>query len=374
MLNFPIPEVKETLETVMRYYPDNINPQTATEIEVLLDHCLEGLEDHSDKMLATLLIKALKKHIGPVGTDEHIYLKKFDLPQIKLFDLIIKHFPFVRLAHDVVNATIVSEMRKVRSATLIDFGIGRGIQTQAMLEMLQNDPASKLEVLTIIGVEPFTDALAVAEQLVNDRNKSVPFDIHFIPLNMLVEQVDFDEIQALIPVDNEFLAVNESLTLHHVQSSNIRNDLMLKIAQLHPQQFLLTEPNIDHFEPDFHKRFQNCYRHFYHVFAVIDKLDIAKDERNGLKLFFGREIDDIIGKQFQDRYERHEPADMWLWRLRKAGFAVSERFVLPEALHQTKAISARWQEQGYLGFSHADETVLALIYATTHDAFKKSEE
>jgi hypothetical protein len=149
---------------------------------------------------------------------------------------------------------------------------------------------------------------------------------------------------------------------------------MLKIAQLHPQQFLLTEPNIDHFEPDFHKRFQNCYRHFYHVFAVIDKLDIAKDERNGLKLFFGREIDDIIGKQFQDRYERHEPADMWLWRLRKAGFAVSERFVLPEALHQTKAISARWQEQGYLGFSHADETVLALIYATTHDAFKKSEE
>ncbi|MDA3868134.1 MAG: hypothetical protein PF489_15490 [Salinivirgaceae bacterium] len=374
MLNFPIPEVKETLETVMRYYPDNITSQTSTEIEVLLDHCLEGLEDHSDKMLATLLIKALKKHIGPVGADEHIYLKKFDLPQIKLFDLIIKHFPFVRLAHDVVNSTIVSEIRNVRNATLIDFGIGRGIQTLAMLDMLQNDQNSKLEVLTIIGVEPFTDALAVAEQLVNDRKKSTPFDIHFIPLNTFVEQVDFADLQALISDDNEFLTINESLTLHHVQSSNMRDELMLKIAQLHPQQFLLTEPNIDHFEPDFHQRFKNCYRHFYHVFAVIDQLDIAKDERNGLKLFFGREIDDIIGKQFQDRYERHEPADMWLWRLRKAGFALSEQFVLPEALNHTKAIRTGWIKEGYFGFTHDDETVLALIYATTHDNFKKMEE
>ena len=89
------PTLEEALDEVMQLDHNQFTQQNKIELETLLDYCLEEIGENTNKLLTTLFIKALKNHVGPIGTDEHIYLKKFEVPQIKLFDLIIKHFPFV---------------------------------------------------------------------------------------------------------------------------------------------------------------------------------------------------------------------------------------------------------------------------------------
>lgn len=362
MESFTIPKIKDTLDIVMKCYPENISDQTSIEIETLLDHCLDGIEDESDKMLGTLFIKALKKHIGPIGIDEHIYLQKFEIPQIKLFDLIIKHFPFVTLGHTIVNNTIVKKISNYNFVTLIDIGIGRGIQVINLIKELNNTENSHLEKLTIIGIEPFQDALDKTHELIVNKSLESKFWIDFIPLNGFVENYNFDELKRHIPLFNQFLVINESLTLHHVQSSEKRNQIFRDLAKYKPNQFMLTEPNVDHFERDFHKRFENSYKHFSHVFKVIDNLEINKQEKNALKLFFGREIEDIFGKKFEERYERHEPAEMWIYRLKNTGYEITNHFELPESI-ESKDIKIDFNDKGFLGFTHEDETILAIIHA-----------
>ena len=91
-------------------------------------------------------------------------------------------------------------------------------------------------------------------------------------------------------------------------------------------------------------------------------MSIDKQERTALKLFFGREIDDIIGNQFQERYERHEPADMWIYRLKKAGFSITNHFELPDKI-DSNHIRIAYNDKGFLGFTHENETILAIIHA-----------
>lgn len=363
MAEFPIPEVYEALNIVMKYYPDNFSPKIAVQIETLLDHCLDDIEDNSDKMLTALFIKSIKQHIGPISVDEHIYLRKFALPQIKLFDLIIKHFPFVNMGHRILNLSMISNLVKFEYATLVDIGMGRGIQVSSLLEMLKEHDDCKLKQLNIIGIEPIKEALEVAEKLIIENTLNFPFKVIFTPVNQFVEEIDFSKLSQNIPDNNEALILNESLTLHHVQESKKRDEFLASLESLKPLQFMLMEPNVDHFEPNFHKRFENCYQHFYHVFKVIDGLDIPKDEQNALKLFFGREIDDIIGKQNSERYERHEPATRWIERLKKAGFVLRNEFQIPLQLNN-RSFEIDYHNEGFLGFTHEKETVLAIMHAS----------
>ncbi len=66
----------------MQNYPDKFTEESKLEIEALLEHCLDGLGESSEKFLATLFIRAIRKHIGPTTIDEHIYLKRYEVPQI----------------------------------------------------------------------------------------------------------------------------------------------------------------------------------------------------------------------------------------------------------------------------------------------------
>ena len=65
MQSFPLPSVFEALHLVMRNFPDQFAEERKLEVEALLEHCLHGLEKSSEKFLATLFFKAIRKHIGP---------------------------------------------------------------------------------------------------------------------------------------------------------------------------------------------------------------------------------------------------------------------------------------------------------------------
>ena len=356
MLSFSIPSSYEALNLVMKYYPDNFSEKAKVEIETLFAHCLEGLSDDSEKFLSTLFIKSLKNYIGPTSINEHIYLKKYEIPQIQLFNILIREFPFVRISQQITNGIIVNLLKQNEYVTIIDIGIGQGTQIKNLIELSKG--MDNLKKLKIVGIEPFNEALIKAEESICALREQVPFELVFCGINSFAESTDFGQFA------NEpgAVIVNASLALHHIQSLEQRSEVISKIRAIHPLAFLMIEPNVDHYEPDFYRRFQNCYRHFYSIFQVIDRLDIDIIDKNALKLFFGREIEDIIGKRDGDRYERHEPAYRWIEKLRQSDFKIkSDYFEMP--IETQMGIKIQFQKEGFLGFTFESETVLSIIYA-----------
>ena len=358
MLSVPIPSLYEALDLIVKYYPNRFSLQSKIEIETLLDHCLEGISDSSEKLLSTLFIKALKKFIGPISIDEHIYLKKFDIPQIELFNILIKEFPFVKYGHEITNTIIAKYLTDKEEALIVDIGIGQGVQIRHLIEKLKTLP--KLKKVTVLGIEPFEKALEIAEKSIMEQTDE-KLSINFIGWNAFIENLTYDEIHQKIKDIPGPLMINISLTLHHIQTLEKRHEVIGILRKLKPTALLLTEPNVDHYEPDFYRRFHNCYQHFYNVFQVVDNLDISNDQKNGLKLFFGREIEDIIGSNNNERFEKHEPAFRWVEKLRNKGFTIIEN--VPLEIDYGRDINVTYYNEGYIGFTHKSETVIAIICA-----------
>jgi hypothetical protein len=357
MVTFTIPSVFEALDSVMKYYPNNFNEKAKVEIDTLFSHCVEGLSNDSEKFLSTLFVKSLKSHVGTTTGSEHIYLKKYELPQIHLFNILIKEFPFVQISQQITNGIIIDLMKKTDEITIIDIGIGQGTQIKNLLESSKN--IGNLKKVKIIGIEPFKEALDKAFANITALNNQMPFEVEFEGINDFIENVDFEQFKSI----NGTIIVNASLALHHIQTLNQRYKVIAGVKSIQPAAFLLIEPNIDHFEPDFYRRFQNCYRHFYNIFRVIDLLNIDSTDKNGLKLFFGREIEDIIGKKETERYERHEPAYLWIEKLLFSNFKIQKNFykIPPQ---QNSGIKISHHQEGFLGFTFENETILSVIYAT----------
>lgn len=354
MKSFAIPSVYEALNLVMKYYPDNFNEKARVEIETLFAHCLDGLSDDSEKFLSSLFIKSLKNRIGYTSANDNIYLQKYEVPQIELFNLLIKEFPFVTLSQQIVNGAILNQMQNCEEVTLVDIGIGQGTQMLNLIELAK--PLKTLKTLHIVGIEPFPDALEIAKKAINHAKNETSFDITFTEINDFAETADFS-----FPVKGK-LIINASLALHHIQYSEDRFATLKKLKQLKPDAFILIEPNVDHSEPNFYRRFQNCYQHFYNVFQVIDKLNLSKEHKNAFKLFYGREIEDIIGKQESSRFEKHDSAFRWIEKLNQVGFELkTDFFEFP--IETPIGLKIGIHPEGFLGFTHGTETVLAIMYA-----------
>jgi hypothetical protein len=360
MHTFPSPKIYDALDCIMSYYPDRYTEIAKVEIETLLNHCVQGIHNDSEKFLTTLVIKALHNLIGPTGIDEHIYLKKYEITQIELFNLLIKEFPFVKWGHEIVNDLICNKLNDLDHAIIIDIGIGQGIQMINLLNKLKQNKS--LKQLVLLGIEPFDDALSTSVQNMNKIKDDLPFNFRFIPLQAFIQNIDLKILENCIGEFEGEIIVNSSLAMHHIQTLEERIRVLGIMRTLNPIFIVLAEPNTDHFEPDFYRRFRNCYQHFYHIFQVVDSLDIDNQSKNGLKMFFGREIEDIIGRNNEERYEKHEPAYRWIEKLVNSGFVIRNHFIdnLPFI---GGGVEIGFNDQGFLGFTFASETLLSIIYA-----------
>lgn len=355
--NAPIAlQTNAELTRIMQAHSQRVDQSTVERIEVLMSACIEGMDHDSEKLLTVLFLKAFKRLIGEQALNENLYLQKYEIPQIRLFDILIKKFPFVGKSQEIINHAICENLTKVEEAAIIDIGIGLGTQMRNVTEMCKD--YKHLKKLTIVGIEPAEEALRSAEKNILECRAKTGFQLEFVGVKAFAEHVDFKQFTHLSP----HIIVNASLALHHICQSETRSAVIANIKQMNPMAFLLIEPNSDHFEPDFFKRFQNCYNHFYNIFKVIDKIDIETVDKNALKLFFGREIEDIIGKQNKDRFELHEPAARWIGRLRQQGFTLKQSFVkLPSDIGL--GIKVNFHAEGFLGFTTDEETILAAMYA-----------
>ncbi|MBL7798335.1 MAG: hypothetical protein JNJ90_17705 [Saprospiraceae bacterium] len=334
-----------------------VDSRTKNEIESFFGYCMDGMDTDSEKLLATLLIKALNKRINSEFIGQNIYLGKYEVSQIQLFNILIEKLPFVRFSQQITNQAIVEAMQDCEEATVIDIGMGQGTQMLNIIEQAKS--LSRLKKIHFVGIEPFGEALRHAEKNILARNGQVPFGISFTGIHDGAENVDFSALNGL----RGKIIVNASLALHHIQSDRQRSDTFASIRQINPDALILIEPNVNHYEPDFFARFKNCYNHFYSIFQVIDHIEnLEQADKNALKLFFGREIEDIIGKEEKDRYEKHEPATHWIERLHQNRFSL-RRDLLKVPVEAGCGVKISYHKEGFLGFTFKEETVLAVIYA-----------
>lgn len=324
--------------------------------EELFTQCSEGMEDDSAKLLATLFLKALNRKMDSAVISENIYQYISGISQIELFEILIAKFPFVKYSQQLVNDSIVKDMMGQKIVTLMDIGIGLGTQMMHVIEKAKS--LSELEKLVVVGLEPFADALAAAENNINELKKSVPFQLEFIPVLDYAEKFDFKSLNC---VEGRFI-INASLALHHIKTMEERKATLQNMGALNPTSIYMIEPNVNHYEPDFYSRFKNSWHHFYALFQVIDKLDITNDQKNGLKLFFGREIEDIIGKQETDRFEKHMLAAEWIQLLKSTQFEI-QNSMLHRPFTAKPGVQIASHPQGFIGFTFENETALALIHA-----------
>lgn len=355
MKTLALPNIQFSLEHIVRNCEQNPDFQTQAELESLFTYCQMGMENDSQKFLATLFMDALNKRFFEESLDENIYLQTYEVSQIRLFDILIDKFPFVKISQQMVNQAIADAFADKEEVTLIDVGIGLGTQMIHVLELVKENKS--LRKLVIVGIEPAGDALKTAEAALLAYREKVPFKIEFLGIQDFAESVDFAPMAYL----TDHIIVNASLALHHIQTDALRNQVIQNIRALQPAAFILTEPNVDHYEPSLYNRFLNSYDHFYAIFKVIDGLDITTPEKQALKLFFGREIQDIFGKREEDRFEKHEPGKRWITRLKNAGFTPKPEN-LPVLITSEAGVRIAVRDAEMIGFSFGDEIVLSLIY------------
>lgn len=348
--------IYKSLSEVMKANADAYDAASKNEIEELFNFCCEGMEYDSEKFLATIFINALNKKICSDAISENTYQKKYEVSQIELFNILIDKFPFVKYSQQIINNSIAGTIGKNKVVTLIDIGVGLGTQMVNILELIKNN--TSLEKLIIIGIEPFAEALSIAEKNICSYKDKVNFELEFVPVQEYAEQVDFKSLKNICGT----VIVNASLALHHIQTEALRSKTIAGIKALNPVAFILTEPNVNHFESDFYSRFKNSYQHFHCLFKVIDQLEIDNQYKNGLKLFFGREIEDIIGKAESDRFEKHAPASQWIQLLKQNNFSTKNE-MLSHAFIANPGVEIKYHNEGFIGFTYDNETALALIYA-----------
>jgi len=294
---------------------------------LLNDIYYESLEDidEPEAMFTYTLTKAMRKHLMDRQSQEHIYLQRFEIPQIRLFELLIQQFPLANLSQQCTNTLLIDALVKHTNPVLMDIGIGTGFQVSNIIEGLSKKANNQIKCLHIVGIEPFADALKMTEQNIKRASENIPFEVKLTVKEAFIEQLNEEEIRQMLPAQYDGLFINASFALHHIQKMSKRKAVFEILKNLEVDAFVLSEPNSNHFEPSYQKRFQNCKNHYGILFQIIDTLSITATEKAALKLFFSREIDDVLGNTEEVRVEKHFATEQWVQLFEETGFKLQKR-------------------------------------------------
>lgn len=314
------------LFTLAKHMPDKL---TQSEKSLLADIYYESLEQLNDpeSLLAYTLAKPMHRQQTGQQSGEHIYLQRFEIPQIRLFELLIQYFPPVTLSQHCANTMLVDALQHHQRPVLMDIGIGTGRQVVDILTKLGQQKNCAIEELTVVGIECFGDALKTAQETIETVAQKLPFPVRFVSKVAFVERLSETDLRALLPNHYDALYANASFALHHIQQVDARKAVFQTLKALSVTGFVLTEPNSDHYEPIYSVRFGNCVNHYGTLFRLIDQLPITDTEKTALKLFFSREIDDILGLPEAVRVEKHFATAQWKALFAETGYVLQKRAI-----------------------------------------------
>lgn len=321
------------------------------------------IEENPSDMLPYLFATALMKRLDPVRNEQmNLYLRKYDVPQITLFNLLAQKYPLVANASRLANSLLARYVHPGEPVSFLEIGIGTGRQIVSLLQelSLQDRRPSLIE---LFAIEPNEQCLRQAQENVMQAAESCGIRVAFHPIPYEVESMP-DEIWSRLAVGGSML-VNASFALHHIRDTPAgsagKNGVLSKLCSLRPAVVVMCEPDSDHQTSDALSRFVHCWEHFSLVFELIDSLDIPSEQKRALKVFFGREIEDIIGNSELLRCERHESTTDWINRLEQAGFSPN-----PDmnglSLHIPRVVSSA-SDKWHIGLGAGDINLVSVICA-----------
>ncbi len=314
-------------------------------------------------LLTHLIVESLLKRIDrKLLENKNIYVQKFDIPQITLFYSMAEAVPFVFAAHELANQYITNALGNSKTVTLFDIGIGKGLQIKNLLLMLRNGHTS-LETINIIALDPDKQNLEEFGKSFDYIKGESQFNLQYYPMCTMIESISDRDYEFIKETGGKNIIINSAFSLHHTAhppgDTEIRTNLLKKLAELNPLILTLIEPHSDHDTEDLTKRFHNSWHHFGNIFELIDESGIDISHKFTIKeKFFGREIRDIFGVSDYFRCERHELYDSWLLRLYRAGFKpvdfLDVRIKLP-------GYSEYRVSEGLIRLNYNDTTIVAVF-------------
>jgi hypothetical protein len=320
---------------------------------------------HGEDLQYYIFASALSKRLeSDKGAEINLYLRQFETTQITLFNLLAQHLPTVSMAGPLANEVLAGFVGGQDEVTLLDVGIGSGRQEVALLHLLaaQHRLPRKLNV---IAIEPDAGSLLEAGAALADAAETLGLELEFHPLHKVVEELDDDDWRSFGALDAP-LVVLGSFAVHHVRSApgqSARDALFRRLRALDPYAVVLCEPSSNHDSPSLLERFEASWNHFGLTFRIIDGLQVPEREKASMKMFFAREIEDILANAEETRCERHEPVESWVRRFRDAGFEPCADWGLV-SMPEAGAVRAVARD-GYLGLDYGDETLVAILCATS---------
>jgi GRAS domain family len=369
-----VQQTKEVLLHPFRSIVQDIADGAVTSQTLLKLEEIHNTLSNDPQTLQYIFSEALQWQLGCYASakvDDNLYLAKSDVAQIDLFKLLIEELPHVAFAQNIVNDIIVDVCSSHQHVTLVDIGIGTAQQCCTIIRKLAQT-SSVLNEITIVGIEPSAESLVAAKQQLQSMQEETGICLNFHPINHCVEDIPVSSWHKLAAqYHNQNVVVNASFALHHLKDnqyhSNIRESIFRFIYAFQPIAFLLSEPNSDHLNRNFEKRFENCWHHFSLVFQLINELRISDNEKSALKLFFGREIKDIIGNSDALRSERHELATTWVDRLQKADFQLQSD-LSSDFSSSSDFITIKTTQEKFHSFEYQQESLVAVMYAKPNQA------
>ncbi len=334
----------------------------------LLAGLVDGLDSgaHGEDLQYYIFASALSKRLeSDKAAEINLYLRQFEKTQISLFNLLAQHLPTVALAGPLANEVLAGYVGGQDEVTLLDVGIGSGRQEVALLHLLGTQRRLPRK-LNVIAIEPDAGSLLEAGSALAEAAEALGVELDFHPLHKVVEELD-EADWAMFASFGAPLVVLGAFAVHHVRSApgqRARDELFHRLRALEPDAVVLCEPSSNHDSDSLLERFEASWNHFGLTFRIIDGLDVAGREKAAMKMFFAREIEDILANAEETRCERHEPVDAWVRRFRDAGFTPCAEWgiLMGEQPEGPVRIAPR---DGYLGLDYGDETLVAILCATT---------
>lgn len=317
----------------------------------------------NENLLSHLVAESFLKRIDKKLLDsKNIYIQQFDIPQIVMFYSMAEAVPFVFAGHSLANQFLGKAISNLKTVSLMDIGIGKGLQCQSFIERLA-EKTDSIETINIIGVDPDKNNLENSKANLENLKDRLPFMVNYYQINKLIEDFTDRDYDTVKEIGGKNIVVNSSFTFHHtahpLNNTETRTELLEKVADLKPLVFNLIEPNSNHDTEELTRRFHNSWDHFGTVFKLIDESNIEPSHKFSIKeKFFGREIRDIFGVSDYFRCERHELYDSWLLRLFKAGFKPVKSLDLEVTLPDYCSYSI---SEGLVRLDYDDTTVVAVM-------------
>jgi hypothetical protein len=336
-------DLTKNYPVLSRLFAD-FNRKTLPLDPLFLEHLKKGLEERSKKLLPEKIVNT--------------YLKDYEIPQIVLFDILANRFPLVTEAQALVHRTVSQVAKGCRHLVIVDLGIGRGVQLMRMLQHLHAHLS--LSSITVIGVELIGEALAHTTQLMEEAKKQTPGELRFIPLHCALESLAGDEVTQYISPSCDFLFVNASLSLHHIQKQEERKALFHKVSSWKPDLFTIIEPNCSTFTDQFETRLYNAAEHFNALYNFTDTLELKPEEKRTLKMFFSNDFFDPLALPEAHRFEKLERAEQWIDYGDQVGF---RPFALDEWAKpiQIREIQITGKPHPFINFNYRGVDLLAMI-------------